>query len=115
MSEYHTPGKTTLTPDVLITIVRMSALEVEGVSRMAPVKARGVSGLLKHGSDGVVIEVEDNYLVADLHLVLEDGVNIREVSRTIQQRVARAISEMTGMEAVRINIHIEDINYPAEV
>jgi uncharacterized alkaline shock family protein YloU len=38
MTEYRSAGKTTLTPDVLLTIARMAALEVEGVKCMAPVK-----------------------------------------------------------------------------
>jgi len=36
-------------------------------------------------------------------------VNIREVSRIIQQQVARAIQEMIGMDVMAVNIHIEDI------
>lgn len=115
MSEYHTPGKTTVTPDVLLTIIRMAALEVEGVHAMAPIKVKGVKGLLRRSVDGVQVDTEDNLLTADLFLVFKDGVNIREVSRTVQQRVARAITEMTGMEAVRINIHIEDIYFSEEV
>jgi uncharacterized alkaline shock family protein YloU len=113
MTEYRTPGKTTLTPDVLLTIARMAALEVEGVSRMAPVKG-GVKGLLKRSSEGVQLEIEENIVLADLYLVLEDGVNMREISRMVQQRVARSISEMTGMEVGRVDIHIEDINYQSE-
>jgi uncharacterized alkaline shock family protein YloU len=114
MTEYRTPGKTTLTPDVLLTIARMAALEVEGVSHMTPVKS-GVQGLFGRGGEGVQIEVEDGIVLVDLHLALEDGVNMRETSRTVQQRVARAISEMTGMEVGRVNVHIEDINFSSEV
>ncbi len=42
MSEYHRPpGKTTVSPEVLITIARMAALSVPGVSAMAPVRRCG--------------------------------------------------------------------------
>ncbi len=112
-SEYHSAGKTTLTPDVLITIARMAALEVEGVHGMAPVKG-SVKGLLGRGSDGVRLSIEDNNVFVDLFLVLESEVNIREVSRHVQLTVARAITEMTGMDAGHVNIHIEDIYYKAE-
>jgi uncharacterized alkaline shock family protein YloU len=113
MSEYHSVGKTTLTPDVLLTIARMAALEVEGVNRMAPVRG-GVNSLLGRGNEGVRMVVEDNNVFVDLHLVLDEDVNIREVSRTVQQTVARAIAEMTGLEVGHVNIHIEDIEYRAE-
>jgi uncharacterized alkaline shock family protein YloU len=111
MTEYNQKGKTTVSPDVLTTIARLSALSVPGVSRMAPVSG-GVNRLFKRGAgDGVRIETEENIVHADLHLVLKQDVNIREVSRSVQQNVARAIHEMVGMEAGRIDIHIEDIDY----
>jgi len=113
MNEMQSSGKTTLTPDVLLTIARMSALEVEGVKSMAPVKG-GVNSLFRHGLDGVRMDVEDNNVTVELFLVLTSDVNIREVSRTVQQAVARAIVEMTGLEVGHVNIHIEDIDYKAE-
>jgi uncharacterized alkaline shock family protein YloU len=42
------PGKTTVAPDVLVTIARLSALSIPGVSRMAPV-AGGVNRLFRRG------------------------------------------------------------------
>ena len=77
-------GKITVAPDVLVTIARMSALSVPGVSRMAHVTG-GVNRLFRRGgSEGVRIEVEDNTVVASLYLVLKPNVNIREVSRNVQ-------------------------------
>jgi uncharacterized alkaline shock family protein YloU len=113
MTDYRSTGKTTLTPDVLLTIARMAALEVKGVKRMAPVKG-GVNSLFGRGNDGVRIVVEDGNAYIDLYLVLNNDVNIREISRNIQQTVARAITEMTGMEVGHVNIHIEDIDYITE-
>ena len=106
-----TQGKTTVSPDVLTTIARLAALSVPGVSRLAPVSG-GVNRFFKRGTgDGVRIEIEENTVHADLHLVLQENVNIREVSRNVQQNVARAIQEMVGMEVGQVNIHIEDIDY----
>jgi uncharacterized alkaline shock family protein YloU len=113
MTEKSSTGKTTLTLDVLLTIARMAALEVEGVKRMASVKG-SVNELFKRGNDGIRITVEDNNVFIDLYLILEKDVNIREVSRTVQQAVTRAIAEMTGMDVGHVNIHIEDIEYSNE-
>jgi uncharacterized alkaline shock family protein YloU len=113
MTEHRT-GKTTVAPDVLVNIARLSALSVAGVSRMADVSG-GVNRLFKRGiHDGVRIEVEDNIVVVDLYLVLKEDMNIREVSRNVQQQVARAIQEMVGMEIGSIEIHIEDIDFEEE-
>jgi uncharacterized alkaline shock family protein YloU len=114
MSEEQKTGKTTVAPDVLVTIARMSALSVPGVSKMANVSG-GVNRLFKRGvHDGVRIEVEDNVVAASLYLVLKQDVNIREVSRNVQKQVARAIQEMIGMDIGSIDIHIEDIDYNKE-
>lgn len=111
MTEYTSQGKTTVAPDVLVTIARLSALSVTGVSRMANVSG-GVNKLFKRGiHDGVRLEVEDNVIYANLYLVLKPDVNIREVSRDVQNQVARALQEMVGMDIGEIEIHIEDIDY----
>ena len=108
------PGKTTIAPEVLLTIARLATLEIQGVSRMAPVPG-GVSWILKRSqADGIHIEIEDDRVYADIYAILEHDVNVREVSRNIQREVARAISEMVGMEVGRVNLHIENIDYPPE-
>jgi uncharacterized alkaline shock family protein YloU len=75
----------------------------------------GVNRILRRGAgEGVRIVVKDDTVSADLHVILKNDVNMRDVSRNIQHDVARAISTMVGMQVGRINIHIEDIDYPEE-
>ncbi len=110
MAEYSF-GKTTIAPEVLITIARMSALGVEGVSRLAPVSG-GLNSVFKRGaSEGVRAEIEDGLAYLDLYLILKQAVNVREVSRQVQQMVFRSVSEMLGIEVGHVNIHIEGIDY----
>jgi uncharacterized alkaline shock family protein YloU len=113
--QYSDSGKTTIAPEVLLTIARLTTLDVPGVSRMSPVPG-GVNRLFKRGfGDGVRIDIRDDDTVyADLYIILESDVNIRDVSRLVQHRVARSISDMVGMQVGRVNIHIEDIDYPME-
>ncbi len=115
MADSYPTSKTTVSPDVLITITRLSALSVPGVSRLAQVPG-GVNRLFKRGiGDGVRIEVKDNIVRADLYLILKQDVNIREVSRNVQNQVARALQEMVGMDIGGIEIHIEDIDIEKDV
>ena len=114
MTDQYQQGKTTVSPDVLVTIARLSALSVSGVSRMAHVPG-GVNRLFKRGiGDGVRIQVEDNIVMVDLYLILKPHVNIREVGRNVQHQVARALQEMVGMDIGGIEIHIEDIDEDVE-
>ena len=111
MSDLYPLGKTTLGPDELLTIVRLSALGVPGVSRMAGVTG-GVNRLFRRGvHDGVRIEVEDNLVVIDLHLILKKEVNIRDVSRDVQEQVARAVQETVGMDVGAVDVHVENIDF----
>ena len=115
MTESIQDGKTTIALGVLTTIARLTTLKIPGVSRLTPAST-GVNRLFKRGqqNEGVVIEVRDDTVYADLYIALINNVNIREVSRNIQTKVAEAISEMVGMQVGWINIHIEDIDYPEE-
>jgi uncharacterized alkaline shock family protein YloU len=107
------PGKTTIAPDVLLTIARLATLEIRGVSRMAAAPG-GVSWIPKRSqADGIRIEIADDRVYADIYVILHHNVNVREVSRNIQREVTRSISKMVGMEVGRVNIHIEDIDYPS--
>ncbi len=107
------PGKTTVATGVLLSIARLTTLQVPGVSRMGRVP-HNVARLFRRSdaNQGVVVQIEDGRIFADLYVVLKNDINIREVSRQIQREVKRAFSEMVGMEVGRINVHIEDIDYP---
>jgi len=110
-----TQGTTTIAPEVLLTIAQLTTLNVNGVSRLGHVQTP-VNQLLKRTQkrEGVSIEVVDDMVYADIYVVLKNDVNVRDVSHNIQHEIARAISEMVGMTVGRVNIHIEDIDYPME-
>ena len=108
-------GTTTIAPDVLLTIAQLTTLNVAGVSRLSHVQTQ-VNQLLKRTQrrEGVLIEVVDDVVYADIYVVLKNDLNVRDVSHNIQHEVTRAISDMVGMSVGRVNIHIEDIDYPPE-
>ncbi len=112
MSDYHRPpGKTTIAPEVLITIARMSALSVPGVSAMAAIPG-GVDRFFRRGiNEGIRLTIHEGVVAGDLYIVVKDNVNIREVGRNVQQQVVRAIQEMVGMDVVQMDVHIENIEY----
>ena len=107
-------GKTTIAPEVLITIAQLTTLNVPGVSRLC-IDPPGMNRIFKHNYlEGVRVEVKEDLVYIDLYVILKKDVNMREVSRNIQQQVARAIEEMVGMQVGWVNIHIEDIDYERE-
>lgn len=115
LTKYRTTaGKTTIAPEVLLTIARLTTLKVPEVSRMSTIPG-GVNRLFKRGlGEGVRIDIKDDVVTADIYVVVKNNVNIRDVSRSIQQKVARSISDMVGMQVGKVNVHIEDIDYPID-
>lgn len=107
-------GKVIIAPNVLVTIARLTALSVPGVVRMSPGWTESVGRLLWRRSlgDGVKIEVEDDTVSVDLYIVVEQDVNMLELSQEVQAEVSRAIHDMVGMEVKEVNIHIQDVEIP---
>jgi uncharacterized alkaline shock family protein YloU len=104
-------GKTTISPEVLVSITLLATMGVEGVSRMTA-GPRDVNTLFKKGlTEGVGLTVEDNVVFTDIYVILKKDVKVREICRQIQNQVSRSISEMVGMEVGRVNVHVEDIDY----
>ena len=110
---YESIGKTTIAPEVLLSIARLTTLGTPGVSRLGTTPTNVNRFLKRDPNHGVVIEVENNVVYADIYVVLEHDVNIREVCRDIQKQITRAISELVGMDVARINVHVDDVDYGA--
>lgn len=105
------PGTTTMAPEVLVTLAKLTALQVPGVVAMAPLPG-GVNRLFRRGvAEGVRIEFDETCVCVDLYLILKHNTNVRNVSRKVQAEVARAIEEMIGMKVTSVDVHIEDIDF----
>lgn len=112
---YASQGKTTVASDVLLTIARLTTLNVPGVSRLGVVPSNAARVLKGgHVGEGVAIELENGLVLADIYVVLHSDLNVQHVARKIQVEVSRAVSEMVGMVAGAVNIHVVDIDYPVE-
>ena len=106
--------RTTISPDTLLSITRMTTLNVPGVSRMSSVPGGVNRFLLRGANEGLRLQVKDDFVIADLYIVVWNEVNFQEVSRKVQLQVKRAITEMVGMQVTQVNVHIEDVDFPEE-
>ncbi len=104
-------GSTTVSLEVLHKIARLTTLSVQGVSRMAYTKDSLEKILRKEDFQGVRVKIDQDRVFVDIYVVLMSDRNVRDISREIQSRVSRAISEMVGMEVGGVNIHIMDIDF----
>lgn len=115
-AEYPGSASVHIAPEVLLTIARLTATQVPGVSRLVNVPG-SVNRLFKKNiqqGDGLCIEIAEDSVNIDIYVALKNDVIVRDTSREIQREVQRAITEMVGMQVGRVNIHVEDIDYPEE-
>lgn len=104
-----TAGKTTLSPEVIHSIVKMTTLNTEGVHSFARIPI-AIDSIFKHRSaEGIKLEVEEGVIYLDLFINLKNSYNVREVSRNVQALVSREVFESIGFEVGVVNIHIENI------
>jgi uncharacterized alkaline shock family protein YloU len=106
-------GKTTISPEVLHKIARLTTLSVQGVSRMSNIRCYWDQILGREEHKGAKVQIKDGKVYVDVYVVLISDMNVRDISREIQARVSRAISEMIGMDVGGVNIHIMDIDFNA--
>jgi len=96
-------GRVTVSQEVLNTIVRLTTLGVEGVARFDKRPGR------RRGADGYHIEVGDNQADVTVYVVVKPEISLREVGQNIQSEIARALQELVGMQAARVNVYIQDV------
>jgi len=109
-------GTVKISPQVLATIARLTALSVPGVLRMSKDLPGGMDRWFrgKGTADGVRVGVTDDAVTIDLAIVVVQDSNVLELGREIQSRVSRAITEMVGMPVLAVNVRVQDVEREAD-
>ncbi len=103
-------GSVTVAPEVLISLVRLTALATPGVARLAPNFSTGVRRLFGgKAAEGIEIEIEDHAVSIDLYVVAEPDAQMLQLGQALQREINRAVHDVIGMPVKEINIHIEDV------
>jgi uncharacterized alkaline shock family protein YloU len=113
-------GSISVADSVVQKIAGKACREVAGVHAMGTSGSRAF-GMIREripGSSGpsfgqgVGVEVGETEAAIDLDIVVEYGVGIAELGRSIQRNVKQAVERMTGLHVVEVNIAIDDIYLP---
>lgn len=98
--------------DVVATIAGKAALEVKGVFSMAGGFAGGISEVFgkKTYTKGIKVDNSEKGLKIDVNIIVEYGARIPDVAYEIQNRVKKAIENMTGLSIDEVNVHIQGVN-----
>ena len=104
-------GKMMIEPEVIAKIAGYASTMSYGVVGMAyRSKTDSVASLLKKENitKGIkVIVSEDGKITVNIHIIIEYGVNINVIGKSIIKSVKYQINHMTGLEVEQVNIHVE--------
>ncbi|MBO8125883.1 MAG: Asp23/Gls24 family envelope stress response protein [Firmicutes bacterium] len=109
-------GSIRIANEVVGVIAGLAATEVEGVAGMSGGIAGGIAEMLgrKNLSKGVKVEVGETEAAVDLYIIVSYGVVIPEVCLEVQKNVKKAITSMTGLDVVEVNVHVQGVHFPSE-
>lgn len=105
-------GKVFIDIDVISTYAGSIAVECFGIVGMATVNMKdGLVKLLKKESlsHGINVQVQDNMIILDFHVIVVYGVNISSVADNLISTVKYKVEEFTGMKIEKINIFVEGV------
>lgn len=104
-------GEIRISGDVFSNITGAVATGCYGVKGMAVRSATdGLIHLLKRESMAKGVHVtynEDGTVSVELHIIVENGVNLVAVSRSIMSEVRYTVSKMTGFEVKDVNVCVD--------
>ena len=114
MLKFHSEqGEISVSSAVFSNITGMAATNCFGVKGMAyRSMTDGLVHLLRREamSKGVsVIYHEDNTISIELHIIVENGVNIATVCRSIMGEVKYVVNKNTGVEVRSVNVCVDSI------
>lgn len=106
-------GAITISSDVFTNITGAAATNCYGVKGMAIRSTTdGLVHLLRRESmaKGVKVTYNDDGTVSiELHIVVENGVNIATVCRSIMGEVKYVVTKNTGVEVREVNVCVDSV------
>ncbi len=103
-------GTVTISPEVLLDVVRLTALSTRGVAHLSSDRPNGFSRLFSgKAGEGISVEIQDHSVSIDLYIVAEPDAQMLGLGQTLQREISRAVHEVVGMPVKEINVHIEDV------
>ena len=106
-------GEITISSEVFTNITGAAATNCYGVKGMAVrSKADGLVHLLRRESMGKGVKItyhEDNSVSIELHIIVDNGVNLMAVSRSIMSEVRYIVHRTTGAQVRSVNVCIDSM------
>ena len=108
-------GEIRVSSDVFTTITGSAATNCYGVKGMAVRSATdGLVHLLKRESMAKGVKVrynQDGTVSIELHIIVENGVNLVAVCRSIMSQVRYVVSKTTGVTVSSVDVYVDSMRF----
>jgi len=105
-------GTVTIDQDVIARVAGLAATSCYGIVGMAAKSMRdGLIHLLKKESitKGVRLQMNEEYLIISLYIIVEYGTNINAITETLKANVKYHVEEQVGLPVGQVNIYVEGL------
>ena len=106
-------GAISISSEVFTNITGAAATNCYGVKGMAfRSKTDGLVHLLRRESMSKGVKVtynEDSTVSIELHIIVDNGVNLMAVSRSIMNEVRYNVSRTTGVEVKNVDVYVDSM------
>ena len=108
-------GEIQISSEVFTNITGAAATNCYGVKGMAVrSKTDGLVHLLKRESMAKGVKVyynEDGSVSIELHIIVENGVNLRAVCHSIMSEVRYVVSTTTGVQVASVDVCVDSMRF----
>ena len=121
VNETNTPVKSqenthqntlTFEDQVIKKIAGIAANEIKGILSMSGGFMSGLTDRFRGTEDitkGINAEVGKKQVALDLNVIVEYGKNVPAIFSETVNNVKKSVHDMTGLEVVEVNMHVEDV------
>ena len=108
-------GNISISSDVVATIATSVLSDIDGVYSVAGGQGKGdISKCFQNvtasgSSKGIEVEVGETECTIDLYIVAKLGHQLPALAGEIQNKVVKAITDMTGLKVQEVNVYIQKV------
>jgi uncharacterized alkaline shock family protein YloU len=104
-------GGVTVAHQVIAKLAGKAARATYGVVAMQEPPIRKLARFFRGSfTEGVEVDVHDGAADIGLHVVMERGVNLAQVTANLQEQVRYQVAEIGGVPVGDINVRVEDLH-----
>jgi uncharacterized alkaline shock family protein YloU len=103
-------GVVTVTHRVIAKLAGKTAHATYGVVAMQAGPARKLARIFRGSLDeGVEVDIEGGKANIGLHVIMERGVNLAQVTTNLQEQVKYQLAEVAGLPLGEVSVRVEDL------